>query len=405
MARKRKVERNSQNSRGYRQDPYQGQYNQPPYNQGQYGQDSYNQYSQGAYGQENYYEQQPNVAAKAKKRRTRRRVLFAVEVLILLILAVGIYVASKLDKVQKKDVSEDDIIINEEISSEEAEVLSGYTNIALYGIDSREGKLDIEAHSDTLMIASINNKTKEIKLVSVYRDTYLDNTNGEYRKATECYYFGGPERSMNMLNKNLDLNIKDFVTVDFGVLADVVDELGGIEIDVQEDELTHLNNYQVEGSQVTGKEIVTVESAGLQTLNGLQTLSYCRIRYTEGNDFKRSERQRTVLEKIIAKAKTTDLLTLNSIIDKVAPDLLTSLSTAEILSLAKDVASYDMGETTGFPFDYQTANISAGDCVVPVNLSNNVLQLHQWMFGSNGYTPSSTVQEISNTIINNTGIQ
>ena len=210
---------------------------------------------------------------------------------------------------------------------------------------------------------------------------------------------------MAMLNVNLDLDIQDFITVDFNVLAEVVDELGGIEIDIAEDEIEHLNNYQVEGSQVTGKDIVPVTYAGPQTLNGLQTLSYCRIRYTEGSDYKRTERQRTVLDQILKKAKTTDLLTLNAIIDKVAGNVLTSLSTTEILSLAKDIASYNLVDTTGFPFEVQTANISAGDCVIPVNLEQNVLQLHQWMFGSDGYTPSDKVKEISNKIINETGIQ
>ena len=283
--------------------------------------------------------------------------------------------------------------------------LDGYTNIALFGVDSREGSLDQDAHSDTLMIASINNKTKDVKLVSVYRDTYLDNTNGEYRKATECYYFGGPSRAISMLNKNLDLDITDFVTVDFTAVADVVDALGGIEIDIQEDEIVHLNNYQVEGSQVTGKEIVPVEYAGLQTLNGLQALSYCRIRYTEGSDFKRTERQRTVLSKILEKAKGADLLTLNNLIDQIASNMMTSLSNTELLALAKDVASYNLVDQTGFPFNLTTANLSAGDCVVPINLEDNVRQLHQWMFGEDSYQPSDTVQEISWQIINDTGIQ
>ena len=317
----------------------------------------------------------------------RKRIIFAVEILVLVLLAAGLFVFAKLNKVQRQEISKGDIIINKEIDPAEEEVLSGYTNIALYGVDSREGKLDIEAHSDALMIASINNKTKDMKLVSVYRDTYLDNTNGEYRKATECYYFGGPGRSMNMLNKNLDLNITDFVTVDFNVVADVIDLLGGIEIDVQEDEIQWINGYQEEGSQVTGKDIVPVEYAGTQTLNGLQALSYCRIRYTTGSDFKRTERQRTVLEKMMEKAKGMDLLTLNSIIDQVFPNILTSMSNAELIGLAKDVASYNLVDTTGFPFELQAANISAGDCVVPVNLSQNVLELHQWLFGSDGYTP------------------
>ena len=198
-----------------------------------------------------------------------------------------------------------------------------------------------------------------------------------------------------MLNKNLDLDITDFVTVDFTAVADVV-ALGGIDIDVQEDEIVHLNNYQVEGSQVTGKEIVPVEYAGLQTLNGLQALSYCRIRYTEGSDFKRTERQRTVLQKILETAKSADLLPGN---------MMTSLGNTELLSLAKDVSSYNLTDQTGFPFNLTAANLQAGDCVVAVDLADNVRQLHQWLFDDGNYEPSDSVQEISWQIINDTGIQ
>lgn len=350
-----------------------------------------------------YYEE-PGRKSRAAKRRKKRKVIFAIEIIVLLILAIALFVVAKFSKLQKFEVG--DVIINENIDPAEAEILEGYTNIALFGVDSREGRMDLEAHSDALMIASINNKTKEIKLVSVYRDTYLDNTNGEYRKATEAYYFGGPERSVNMLNKNLDMNITDFVTVDFNVVADVIEAIGGVEIDVQEEEIKWINGYQEEGSQVTGREIVPVTQAGLQTLNGLQALSYCRIRYTAGSDFKRTERQRVVLEKMLQKVKTADLMTLNKLVDETLPKILTSLSNTEILALAKDVASYNMVETKGFPFDLYPADVSgAGDCVVPKNLENNVLQLHQWLFGSEAYTPSQTVKEISNTIINTTGIQ
>lgn len=386
---------------GYQQGPYrQNGYQQGPYGQNGYGQPPYGQgYQNGSY--DNGYYEQDDRRKRTAKRKKKRKTMFAIEVLVLVILAVGLFVAAKIGKIQKTEVSKGDIIMNDSVSG----ALEGYTNIALFGVDSREGSLDKDAHSDTLMVASINNKTKDVKLVSVYRDTYLDNTNGEYRKATECYYFGGPQRAINMLNKNLDLNITDFVTVDFTAVADVVDALGGIEIDVQEDELVHLNNYQVEGSQVTGKEIIPVEYAGPQTLNGLQALSYCRIRYTAGSDFKRTERQRTVLQKIMEKAKSADLLTLNNLIDQVAKNMMTSLSTTELLALAKDIAAYNLVEQTGFPFDLTTANLSAGDCVVAVNLENNVIQLHQWLFGSESYTPSSTVQEISWQIINDTGIQ
>ena len=364
-------------------DPRYGQNYRPDYRGG---------YDSGYYGPDD------------RKRRTARRkkkkhITFVIEILVLVLLAAGLFVAAKVGKIKRTDVSKGDIVINNDVD------LKGYTNIALFGVDSREGSLDKDAHSDAILVASINNETKDVKLVSVYRDTYLDNTNGEFRKATECYYFGCPSRAISMLNKNLDLDITDFVTVDFTAVADVVDALGGIDIDVQEDEIVHLNNYQVEGSQVTGKEIVPVEYAGLQTLNGLQALSYCRIRYTEGSDFKRTERQRTVLQKILEKAKGADLLTLNSLIDKVAGNMMTSLNNTELLSLVKDVASYNLTDQTGFPFNLTTANLQAGDCVVPVNLEDNVRQLHQWMFGDDSYQPSDSVQEISWQIMNDTGIQ
>lgn len=364
-------------------DPRYGQNYRPDYRGG---------YDSGYYGPDD------------RKRRTARRkkkkhITFVIEILVLVLLAAGLFVAAKVGKIKRTDVSKGDIVINNDVD------LKGYTNIALFGVDSREGSLDKDAHSDAILVASINNETKDVKLVSVYRDTYLDNTNGEFRKATECYYFGGPSRAISMLNKNLDLDITDFVTVDFTAVADVVDALGGIDIDVQEDEIVHLNNYQVEGSQVTGKEIVPVEYAGLQTLNGLQALSYCRIRYTEGSDFKRTERQRTVLQKILEKAKGADLLILNSLIDKVAGNMMTSLNNTELLSLVKDVASYNLTDQTGFPFNLTTANLQAGDCVVPVNLEDNVRQFHQWMFGDDSYQPSDSVQEISWQIMNDTGIQ
>lgn len=352
------------------------------------------------------YEYEPGERHEKKKKRKKRRVIFLIlELLILLIAAGAFFVYSKLAKMQTVSIPKSDIVVNEEIPEEEQDVLETYTNIALFGVDSREGNMETNAHSDTIIIASINNKTKEIKLASVYRDTYLDNTNGEYRKSTEAYYFGGAERAINLLNKNLDLDIDKFVTVDFNVVADVVDIIGGVDIDVTEEEVQYINGYQVEGSTVTGKEIVEISGPGLQTLNGLQALSYCRIRYTSGNDMKRTERQRTVLSKIFEKATSMNLATLNELIDTVFPDIYTNLSLLDMLNLAKSITSYSLGETTGFPFEYTTGTYNGVSLVVPVNLYNNVAELHEWLFGTTDYTPSSTVKEISDYIINYTGVQ
>ncbi|HIR76580.1 MAG TPA: LCP family protein [Candidatus Choladousia intestinipullorum] len=373
----------------------QGYYNQQGYGdpQGYYSQ-------QGYYGPQGYYEESGNSGKKGrgKKKKKHRKLIFAIEVIVLLILALGLFAFAQLGRLDR--VKLNDILVNSGI------VKSGYRNIALFGVDSREGQLESGTNSDTIMVASINEGTGDIKLVSVYRDTYLDNTNGEYRKATECFAGGGAERSVNMLNKNLDLDITDFVTVDFNAIIEAVDLLGGIELDITEEERGWLNGYLVETSEVTGVPYTTVDSPGRQTVTGIQAMAYCRIRYTEGWDYKRTERQRTVLTQIFEKAQAKGVTGLIPLINTMMDYISTSLSNTEILALATGITKYNISDTTGFPFNYQGADIgSAGDCVVPVNLAANVTELHRYLFGEENYTPSQTVQEISNQIIANTGIQ
>ncbi len=339
-----------------------------------------------------YYED----SRRRRKKKKRRKWLFVVEVLLLLLVAAGLFAGAQLyrmDRVKLKDI----LVNNLNLSGD-------YRNIALFGVDSREGNLESGTNSDTIIICSINEKSKDIKLVSVYRDTYLDNTDGHYRKATECYSAGGARQSINMLNTNLDLNIEDFVTVDFNAIVEMVDLIGGIDMEVTEEELTWLNGYCEENSRVTGVSYEPLTAAGYQHLDGIQALAYCRIRYTEGWDYKRTDRQREVLGKILEKAKSQPLKVL-SIANEMIPNIATSLSTTELVSLATGVMSYNIADSTGFPFDKQTADIAAGDCVIPVNLAANVTQLHSYLFGEENYTPSDTVQQISSQIISDTGIQ
>lgn len=365
--------------------------------QGYYG----GQGPQGYYGNgpQGYYQEPPR---KKKKKKKKGKVLFGVSILVLLILFLGLFVMAQLNRMDRVNLG--DILVNAGIGGS-----SGYRNIALFGVDSRSGELTSGTNSDTIIVCSINERTGDIKLASVYRDTYLDHTNGTYGKATECYAEGGAELSINMLNKNLDLDITDFVTVNFNAIVEAVDLLGGIEIDVTEEELEWLNGYAydlINQSQVenyTTYEPLT--SAGTQNLNGVQALAYCRIRYTTGWDFKRTERQREVLNKIFQKAQSQGVTALASLVNQMLPDIATSLSNTEILSLAAGIANYEIVDSIGFPYNQTTADIDAGDCVVPINLADNVSQLHADLFGTEGYTPSDTVQQISNQIISNTGIQ
>lgn len=347
------------------------------------------------------------ISKKAAAKKKRRKILFAIEAILLLVLIGALVVMSKWSKLDHSTkVDEGNLTANEGIENLK-EMSEGYTNVALFGIDSREnGSFGKGSRSDSIIVASINNKTGDVKLCSVYRDSYLNLSDDTYKKANEAYAKGGPEQAIKMLNMNLDLNITKYVAVDFNAITKVVDALGGIEIDVQEDELEHLNNYTVETSAVTGVKTSKLTKPGLQLLDGVQATSYARIRYTAGSDYKRTERQRLVIQKIVEKAKKADLKTLNKIINEVFPSVSTNFNIADVLALSTDAAKYNIGDTTGFPFEKETKNWSksVGDAVVPVNLEKNVQELHAFLFGEESYTPSPTVKAISKKIIEDTGI-
>ena len=344
---------------------------------------------------------------RAKKRKKAKMITFAIEAVVLVVLLLVLYVLNRTERFSK--VVFDDKVVQDsvnELTEETLETMEEYTNIALFGLDTRQaGSLGKGNRSDTIMVASINNKTKDVKIVSIYRDSYLNLANDKYRKCNEAYSIGGPEQAVAMLNMNLDLKIDHYMSVDFLAVSEVVDLLGGIEIDVDEYEIEHLNNYTVETSKVTGKKTNKLKSTGLQTLDGVQATSYCRIRYTKGDDFKRTERQREVLETIAKKAKTMSVSQLDEIIKAVFPMCATNMTVDQLLAIAADGLSYNIKGTTGFPFDVTTDSVgSAGSCVIPVDLEKNVAQLHNYLFEVENYAPSETVVKISNKIKNDTGI-
>ncbi len=342
---------------------------------------------------------------KKAARKKKRFIIFGVEIFLLLVMVAGFYVVRQLDRFQRPTVDPEKVKINESIAEETVQTMSGYTNVALFGLDTRiAGQLGKGNRSDTMIIASINNDTKEVRLVSVYRDTYLDLTNGKFNKCNGAYSVGGPEQAIGMLNKNLDLDIQYYMSVDFAALTETIDLLGGIYIDVDESEIGHLNNYTVETSKVTGVETQKLTQTGLQLLDGVQATSYCRIRYTAGDDFKRTERQREVIMEIVNTAKKANITQINEIINAVFSKIATNYTNEQLLQMAPEMIGYDIVDTQGFPFDKVAGSVkSKGSCVIPVNLAENVKQLHEYLFDNYDYTPSETVQEISDQITKDTG--
>lgn len=349
---------------------------------------------------------------RRRRRNTLSRVMFALEIIVLVVLMGGLFVYAKLGKLNHETINEEELDVNESVT--ENQVMKGYTTIALVGIDSRDDKLKSDWNSDTMIIASINNDTKKVKLVSVYRDTYLclgedEDENNSYGLANSAYCTGGAKKMINMLNKNLDMNISDFVTVNFQAVAETVELLGGIDVEMKKEEVVHLNNYCVETSEVTGMDYTPLEEIeGVHHLNGVQAVAYARIRKTSGNDFRRAARQREVIYKIVEKAKNSSIATLNTVLDKIFPMIYTSLTEKEILSMGMNMLSYDIEDQTGFPFDHLYGDtvkeaMDGVDCVLPITLESNVIKLHEFLYPEDSYVPSNEVKTYSQEISDKSG--
>lgn len=358
--------------------------------------------------------------SRAARRRRTRRILFGLELVILVILVLGLLVYSQINKrlgnINIKSDSEDDreIEINEEMLNSKS--MSGYTNLALFGVDGREG---VEGdRSDTTIIASINNDTKEIKLVSVYRDTYLDIGNEVYDKSNAAYGRGGAKAAISMLNTNLDLDITKYVSVDFKALSVAIDCLDGVDVPLTYQEMVYVNDYSKETSKVTGIDydpltlpdpVPEDQTKVVDTfhLNGVQATSYCRIRYTTGWDMKRTERQRQIISLIVQKAKKASPSQLLKITDKVFPLITTNIDKDEMIKMGMGMLSYKMEKTTGFPYLCEMGepvkNAIGLDCIVPTTLEVNVRILHDFLFAEGGYEMSETVLKRSDYIAGHTG--
>lgn len=357
---------------------------------------------------------------KSAKRKRNQIILFIIEILVLVILGVVLWVVLQGTKTEKIDIGTEEELVSEEVNQVfettvvaneegvEKTLAETYKQVALFGVDSREGQLSMSTRTDSIMIASINVDTSEVKLCSVFRDTYLNLTTDSYNKCNSAYAKGGPKQAINMLNTNLDLNIDDYITVGFKGVVETVDALGGVSIDISNAEIGYLNDYQFCIAEDLGIPNYTkVSTEGIQTLNGLQACAYCRIRYTAGDDFRRTERQRTVVAQMIEQAKVANPATLSTIASNAFQNVSTSFDLNEILGYAADAPKYSIVGSDGFPFsddgNGNTLRVCAtignkGSCVVPTDLSTNVTLLHEFLFGVKDYEPTDKVKECSDAI-------
>lgn len=316
-------------------------------------------------------------------------------ILILMFSALTWYIYTKWSKVNY--VKLEDLQINEGVQ----EQLKGYRNIVLFGVDARANTYD-NSRSDCIIIVSINQDTKDIKLTSVYRDTYVYIEGYGYDKITHAYAFGGPELAINTINKNFDLNITEFVAVNFDAVVEIVDAVGGVNISIESDELQYINKYINEVDKQMDRNTPNITTTGNKNLSGVQALAYSRIRYTAGGDYKRTERMREVLNSGFNKIKTLSVGKLNNLANILFPKVYTNITLSEVVALIPDIAQYNVTASIGWPYEVKGITLDRW-YGVPVTLESNVQKLHQDLFGNEGYVVSDTVKGYSEGIIKKTG--
>lgn len=350
--------------------------------------------------------------SKVKKHKVLKNVGIIVSVILVILIILGItfycYMNSKLNKLNIEQITNDlnELGISDENANEDSQ-MSKYRNIAILGLDSRYDTYDPDYRTDCIMVASINKETNDVKLFSIYRDTYVQmELDGKttFDKINHAYY-NGVENTLKTINENLDLNITEYVMADFTAIADLVDSVGGIEIEIDSEEINYINDYIKDVSSVVGRTASSITKTGMQHLDGIQAVSYCRIRYTSGLDYKRTERMREVLEKVVDKIKVSDLITINNLLDTILPKIRTNITQDEIKKLIPMALSLKLTDSFGWP--YTTKGVwMRGDFFGPATtLESNVKKLHEEVYGQEGYVVPESIVEISNKIIEETGVK
>lgn len=338
-------------------------------------------------------------------RPTRHRFWPALTVIFLVCIVFGAVAACSLHfikgKVEKSinlmqtiDKEEIKQMTNENLSEETAAKLRDSWTLAAFGLDSRDGDGLSGANSDVIMIISMNGRTGEIKLVSVYRDTCLKIGETNYRKANSAYASGGPKHAVAMLNENLDLKIDDYIAVNWKAVADAINLLGGVDLEITKKEFKYINSFITETVKFTGIASVHLAQAGPNHLDGVQAVAYCRLRLMD-DDFKRTQRQQKVIGLLLEKASRADYATLNQLIEVVLPQTASSIDAEDLYAIAKNIMKFKKPETTGFPSVNYCRTVGGTSFVFADSLEENVESLHEFLYGTHRYIPSKTVKEIS----------
>ena len=368
--------------------------------------------------QEEVARRQRRKEKKERRKKNRGLRIFTIVVTTLVIvfcaavLCAYLFVNGKFSKMNYEAIDTTQIGINEQVE----EKLKGYRTFAIFGVDTRSDDYDdSDNRSDSIILLVWNQDTNEFSLVSIYRDSFVDvDENGYTRldKINHAFAYGGIQNSLKSINQALDLNVKDYIAVNFFAVIDAVDALGGFDLNITSEEMQVMNStYIPELNKILPSEmpgyghVESIQQSGVQHVDGAQTLAYCRVRYTSGGDYKRTERMRTILNMILNKVKKLSVPELNNFIDRMLPKIKTNVKGSEIITLAPNIFNLKITDTNvGWPYELAGWTGEAW-YAVPATLESNVIRLHQEVYGDDDYEVSETVQDMSDRIIRKTGVR
>ncbi len=343
--------------------------------------------------------------AKDKETKKGSKLIIAF-IIVLIVIAVVIGLVAYFKSTQRDNTAnentqetESETLVSESEPEPEPEPeKTGVENIAIFGVDTRGNNLGKGTRSDTVMIVSIDHDAKTVKIASVFRDCMVRIEGHGYEKITHAHSYGGPELAMRTINENFDLQISNYVTVNFNSVGDLVDQIGGIEQDLTAEEVGIINGYIDEVNKVRNTSSAHITAAGTYTLDGTQAVAFTRIRYTEGGDYKRSERQRTILFKIFEKAKSLDTADRISLAENMLSEINTNYQLDEIAVLLKGLSDYQIVDMAAYPQVFYGGKVEGAWVEVPVTLNDMVISMHGFLFGNPAYVPSETVNGISTVL-------
>lgn len=276
--------------------------------------------------------------------KAQKMVRIIVAVVIVVAIGIAVYAGTKVSKVKKTEVDEENLDISEET---EEKLADDYLNVAVFGINDVGDKKE-SVDGDAVYVVSLNRNTKEVKLLPVYGNAMMKHE-GKTVKMKEAYAQGGAEEAIAVLNETLNLNIKEYVTLNFAAVVEAIDELGGIEIDVKKDEIPHINGYAENIAKALGKSTKKIEKEGKQKLDGVQATGYCRIRVTDGGDVARTGRQQEVINQILLKMEEADYAQADKILDIIFPQIETNVEKSELIGYAGDASTYNISLIAAYP--------------------------------------------------------